>query len=230
MQTGRARFSRQQHRGRGPAGGDPTPADKSIFIYGSPYHLLIDPLLAPVRRVAVDLVPEGSSVIDIGCGTGRLCFELHEKKHCRVVGVDLSLRMLEFARAANTCADVSFVHTDATDLAGVDDGAFDWATVVLLVHELPLEQRIRVLREAARVARSVLIIDAAAPLPYGPMGLGMRLTEYTVGHDHVRHFRDFLARGGITGLLDSSGETASTGSRLFFERGCREAVVIRPER
>jgi SAM-dependent methyltransferase len=206
------------------------PADKSLFFYGSLYHRMLDPAVAAVRRVAVDLVPEGSSVIDIGCGTGQLCFELHAKKHCRVVGADLSLRMLEFARAANTSAEVSFMHADATDLASVGDGAFDWATVVLLVHELPLEQRVRVLREVARVAETILIIDAAAPLPYVPEGLGIRLVEHTVGHDHARHFRDFLARGGIEGLLGQSGDTTSVASRLLFAQKCREAVVVRPER
>jgi ubiquinone/menaquinone biosynthesis C-methylase UbiE len=206
------------------------PADKSLFIYGSLYHRLLDPPLAAVRRVAVDLVPEGSSVIDIGCGTGQLCFDLHEKKRCKVLGADHSLRMLDFARAANTSADVSFLHADATDLAGVGDGAFDWATVLLLVHELPLEQRVRVVREASRVAGTVLIIDAAAPLPYLPQGLGIRLVEYTIGHDHVRHFRDFLTRGGVAGLLEESGSAVSVTTRLLFLQKCREAVVVRPER
>ena len=206
------------------------PADKSLSFYGLLYHRLLDPLLAPVRRAAVDLVPEGSSVLDIACGTGQLCFELREKRQCRVVGVDLSLRMLEFARSANTSAEVSFLHRDATDLAGIGDGTFDWATVVLLVHELPLEQRVRVLHEAARVARVVLVIDAAAPLPRRPMGLAIRAVEYTVGHDHRHHFNDFLTRGGIMGLLDESGDAASVATRLPFLQDCREAVVMRPQR
>jgi len=35
---------------------------------------LFDPQLAEVRQVAVDLIAEGSSVLDIGCETGPLSF------------------------------------------------------------------------------------------------------------------------------------------------------------
>lgn len=203
------------------------PTDQSLFYYGPLYHRLMDPFLTDVRRAAVDLVPEKSSVLDVACGTGQLCFELREKKQCTVVGADLSLRMLDFARAANTPSEVSFLHLDATDLNDVADDAFDWATMVLLVHELPEETRVRAVREALRVAREVLIIDAAVPLPRTVWGLGIRAVEYTFGHDHKQHFDDFLARGGIMALLGESGQAEAVVSRLRFARGCREAVVIK---
>ncbi len=60
------------------------PIDKSSFFYGPLYHRLFDPQLAEARQVAVDLIAEGSSVLDIGCGTGLLCFSLKEKKNCHV--------------------------------------------------------------------------------------------------------------------------------------------------
>jgi ubiquinone/menaquinone biosynthesis C-methylase UbiE len=206
------------------------PADKSLFHYGSLYHRVLDPLLAETRRVAVDLVPEGSSVLDIACGTGQLCFDLREKKHCQVVGVDLSLRMLDFARGASRWPDVHFLHLDAVDLAGIADQAFDVSTVVLLVHELPSEKRVCVLREALRVARAALIIDAAAPLPWTAEGLSIRLAEYTVGREHSAHLRDFLARGGIMGLLAGSGDSASVVRQLLFMQKAREAVMVQPSR
>jgi SAM-dependent methyltransferase len=202
------------------------PADKSLFFYGSLYHRLLDPPLAEARRVAVDLVADGSSVLDLGCGTGELCLDLLEKKHCRVVGVDLSLRMLDFARKAARSAEIAFLHLDALDLVGIADHAFDVATILLLVHELPLEQRVRVLGEARRVARAVLIIDAAAPLPWNGGALGIRAVEYTFGHAHYRHFRDFLARGGIDGLLAECGCAGAVVRRELFWRDCREAVVV----
>jgi hypothetical protein len=76
------------------------------------------------------------------------------------------------------------------------------------------------------VARSVLVIDSAAPLPWRSGGLGIRLVEYSFGHEHYRHFKDFLARGGITGLLAESGCTVSVVRRLLFWRSCREAVLM----
>jgi SAM-dependent methyltransferase len=205
------------------------PPDRSFAYYGSPYHRLLDPPLAEVLRVAVDMVPENSVVLDIACGTGQLCLELHERKQCRVVGVDLSLRMLDYARSVNTSAEINYRHLDATDLAPVADDSFEWASVVLLVHELPQEMRRRVVCEALRVARVVLIIDSAAPLPRTLWGLGIRFVEYTFGHDHYGNFTDFLARGGIMGLLRESGHAGSVVRRLSCAKGCREAVVIQRE-
>jgi len=45
--------------------------DKSLFYYGAVYHRLIDGKLEEARQTIVNLVPEGASVLDIGCGTGN---------------------------------------------------------------------------------------------------------------------------------------------------------------
>ncbi len=200
------------------------PPDKSLFFYGPLYHRLLDPPLAEARRVAVDLVPPHSSVLDIGCGTGALCSELCDRKQCRVVGVDLSLRMLEFARAS--FPGVRFLHLDATDLSAIEDASFDVATVLLLVHELPLEARLRVLHEALRVAGSVLIIDATPSLPNNAAGIGIRAVESTFGHSHYAQFKDFLARGGLRGLLAASEEPVKVLRDETFYHRSREAVLV----
>lgn len=49
------------------------PMDKSLYYYGAIYHRLFDPQLSEARQIVVDLIPEGSSVLDIACGTGLLC-------------------------------------------------------------------------------------------------------------------------------------------------------------
>jgi ubiquinone/menaquinone biosynthesis C-methylase UbiE len=206
------------------------PRDKSLAYYGWMYHKLMDPPLAEACQVVVDVVPEGSSVLDIACGTGQLCFALREKKHCRVVGVDLSLRMLRFADKSNRYNDVRFVHQDATDLAEFGDGTFDYATMALLLHELPRQMGLCALSEALRVADNVVIVDAKAPLPMNPRGILVRFVEATFGRDHYGHFRNFLARGGITGILENSGLPMNVAHRSVFWRNCREVVVISRKR
>ena len=62
--------------------------DKSLFHYGKIYNKLLDPLIKPARKVLVDCIPADSSVLDIGCGTGLLCFDLKREKGCQVVGID----------------------------------------------------------------------------------------------------------------------------------------------
>ena len=202
------------------------PLDKSPSYYGSIYHRLLDPQLAEARQVAANLITEGSSVLDIACGTGQLCFELREQKHCHVVGLDLSLRMLEFARKSNPFQDVTFVHEDATDLNIFGDHSFDCATVLFLMHELPIQQQVRVLKEALRVAGRGIIIDSVAPLPWNVGGIGIRIVEATFGYDHNPNFQAFLASGGIRGILRESGLPINLEYSSAFWRNCREVAVV----
>jgi ubiquinone/menaquinone biosynthesis C-methylase UbiE len=202
------------------------PIDKSFFFYGPIYHRLFDPQLAEARQVAFDLIDEGSSVLDIGCGTGLLCIALRERKNCRVVGIDLSLRMLEFARKTSPFPDVTFVHEDATDLSAYSDRSFDYATLLMLIHELPKPQQVRVLDEALRVAGRIIIIDAAAPLPKNAEGIGIRLVEATFGRDHNPNFKAFLGAAGIGGVLKESALSVNVEHRSVFLRNCREVVVV----
>jgi ubiquinone/menaquinone biosynthesis C-methylase UbiE len=202
------------------------PADKSLFVYGPIYHRLLDPQLSEARQVTVDLIADGSSVLDIGCGTGQLCFALREQKHCRVVGLDLSLRMLEFARKTNPFQDVMFAHKDATDLSAYADRSFDYATLLMLLHELPGPYQVRVFKEAMRVAARIIIIDSAAPLPKNAGGIGIRLVEATFGRDHNPNFKAFLRAGGIGGVLKKSTLPVNVEHRSIFWRKCREVVLV----
>jgi ubiquinone/menaquinone biosynthesis C-methylase UbiE len=195
------------------------PLDKSLFYYGWIYHRIFDPQLAEGRQIAVDLIAEGSSVLDIACGTGKLCFALGQRKQCRVVGLDLSLRMLEFARKSCPSPEVTFVHEDATDLNMFGDHSFDYATILFLMHELPAPQQARVLKEALRVARRSIIIDSVVPLPRNVSGIGVRTVETTFGRDHNPNFKAFLGSGGIRGLPVNIEHSS------VFWRNCREVVV-----
>lgn len=202
------------------------PKDKSLLYYGAIYHRLFDPQLAEARQVTIDHIAEGSSVLDIGCGTGLLCFALKEQKHCRVVGLDLSRRMLEFARKSNPFQDVTFVHEDATDLSAFGDHSFDYATMLMIMHELSRSQQIRVLTETLRVANKCIIIDSVVPLPKNAGGIGIRIVEATFGHDHNPNFKAFLANGGIRGMLTGCSLPINIEYTSVFWRNCREVVVI----
>ena len=69
------------------------------------------------------LVPEGASVLELGCGTGRLLAELNPG---RGVGIDFSPTMIEIARAGNP--DGEFIIGDVEDPAVLAEitGPFDY--------------------------------------------------------------------------------------------------------
>jgi len=201
-------------------------ADKGLWYYGWTYHRFLDPGIKTVREAALNLVTQGSSVLDIACGTGQLCFALKGRKDCRVAGVDLSLRMLRFAEKSNPYDDISFIHLDATDLAGIGADSFDYATMLLLMHELPSEQQSRALGEAVRVAGKVIIIDANVPLPRNFNGMEIRIVEATFGRDHNHHFKSFLANGGINGIMERSRLPVTVVHRSPFLHKCREVVML----
>jgi len=203
-----------------------TTEDGSRFTHGAIYHALYDRPLAEARGRVVDLVPEGSAVLDVACGTGELCLELAARKNCRVVGVDLSCRMIEYARKRNRYDTVRFAHGDGTDLAGLEPGAFDYATVLFLLHELPRQKQVQVLHQALGIARKVVVVDSQVPLPRNLHGIALRVVEASGGMEHYRPFADYLAGGGIGGILADSGIRASVVQRSVFWHGCREIVVL----
>lgn len=202
------------------------PKDKSLFYYGSLYHRLMDPLIKTARDAIVDRIPANSAVLDIGCGTGLLCFELHREKDCRVMGIDLSKKMLEFARSNNPYDQVEFQHQDATRMNDLEDQSFDYVVILNMIHELHSEQRLRVLDEAFRVGRQVIFFDSNAPLPWNLVGLVKRSIEIFFGLDHYPQFRSYLASGGILGILKASGHSENIIDRSMYSQDCNQLVVV----
>lgn len=201
-------------------------ADKGPIMHGAIYHTLYDRSLARARRVVVDMVPEGSAVLDIASGTGELCFELAQRKRCQVVGIDRSRRMIEFAQKRNRPGNVRFILGDATDLAGLEPRAFDYATVMFLLHEIPLQEQVQVLNEALRMAQKVIVVDSQVPLPWNFHGIALRLAEASAGPVHFRAFLDYLAIGGIESVLADRRLGDSVTQRSVFWHDCREMVVL----
>ena len=50
------------------------------FYYTALYHLFFDSKLEKSRQKIIDLIPEKSTVLDIGCGTGERCLALLSQK------------------------------------------------------------------------------------------------------------------------------------------------------
>lgn len=200
--------------------------DRSLFHYGTLYHRLLDPLILPARNMIIDRIPENSSVIDIGCGTGALCLDLRREKKCPVVGIDLSRKMLDFAQSRNTYDDVLFQHLDASDLSEFSEGSFEYAIIMNVIHEMDPELQIKVVVEACRVAKNVMIYDSNVPLPWNLTGIMKRAIEVTFGFDHYPQFQKFIDQSGIVGILAASGLSSQVRETEVCFQGCNLLLTL----
>jgi SAM-dependent methyltransferase len=97
-------------------------------------------------------VQQGSSVLDVGCGTGSLSATLAQTtKAARIVGIDPSAPFVEYARAYNADPRLTFEIGDAQELP-YDDPAFDATLALLVMNFIPDAKKAA--REMRRVTRT----------------------------------------------------------------------------
>ncbi|MBI9074358.1 MAG: class I SAM-dependent methyltransferase [Desulfatibacillum sp.] len=199
--------------------------ERSQWFYGFLYGWFYDPLEGEHRNMIAKYIPEGSTVLDVCCGTGRLATELAPR--CREVrGVDMSRRMLRVCQGQKKqhgLTNVDFVHGDATRLEEVVDQAYDYAIISLALHEMPAPERLNTLRSMARVARNLVISDHAVPQPKSIPGYLTTLAELCFGgRSNFAVYNEFVASGGVLGALEQCG--ISPEHQALDSKGIRHVV------
>jgi SAM-dependent methyltransferase len=181
--------------------------NKDHWYDGWIYDLLIAPhqdrLFCGIR----ELIQPGASVVDIGCGTGRLPFFL--SGHCRsVLGLDLSKRNIDRAQlllSRKPRPNVSLRHAAAgTALSGGKEH-YDYAVMTYVLHEVGPRERVGLMLAALRAADTLIIGDYPVPVPGGFDGALIRAVEFAAGAGHYENYKDFVRTGGIRGLAAKAG-------------------------
>lgn len=98
-------------------------------------------------------IPDGATVIDLGCGTGTLTIGLKKQyPSARVIGVDADPEILEYAKtkASAAAVDVKFVQANATALP-LDSGSAKRVVSSLFFHHLMPSDKRLALSEVMRV-------------------------------------------------------------------------------
>jgi len=119
----------------------------------------------------------GEKILDVGCGTGSLTFELAKSAGLvEIQAIDFSPVFVEAARQRNTDSRISISQADATALPFADD-AFDRALALLVLHFVP--EAGKAMAEMRRVVRSGGVVAAVVWDHLGGMP-GMRMMIDTV--------------------------------------------------
>ena len=187
------------------------------FYDGWIYRKLLDPALTGIRIRVSRLIPENSTVVDIGWGTGDQLFYISRQIQAGV-GIELSSTMI------NTCQEQAqirkitncdFLLADARDIASLGDQTFDFALTSMVIHEMPEEIRISVLREMIRLGKQLILVDWIYPQPGLWKKFSTHFVERMAGQEHYAGFRSFMKQGGMPALIKTLGletiETQITG-------------------
>jgi SAM-dependent methyltransferase len=125
-----------------------------MFTAAETYERLMGRLsrtLAP-QFVEFAAVREGTSVLDVGCGTGSLSDTLAKTtKAARIIGIDPSAPFVEYARAHSADPRLTFEIGDAQALPYGDE-TFDATLALLVVNFIPDANKAA--REMRRVTRA----------------------------------------------------------------------------
>jgi len=171
------------------------------------YSTLFDPIFKDVRICVAELsgVKAGDRVLDVCCGTGDQVFH-YEQKGAIATGIDQNPNMIELAerdRKRQGFKHSTFRIASATELP-FPDGYFDGASISLALHEMERDERNRAVSEMKRVVKkkgTLIFIDFQVPLPKNSIAYLIRAMEFIAGRDNHKCFTDYLAQGGLKGIL-----------------------------
>lgn len=181
--------------------------NKDHWYDGLFYDYFIAPNQDRAFRLVKNLINKNSSVIDVGCGTGRLVFQL--KDICsRVDGVDLSLRNINVANKKLSQAEASnikFHHFDVENFFKSNSNKFDYAILSYVVHEIDEDIRLNILNTIAEYVRNIILVDYLAPKPDGFRKHLNEVVEFLAGSDHYKNYKSYIKNGGLNFLAAHGG-------------------------
>ena len=85
------------------------------------------------QTIEFGVIREGMKVLDLGCGTGNAAVSLRDMIDVEVVGVDVSLPMLEKARVKSVQVVAADIEKDRMPFG---DGSFDRVLSVYVIHQI----------------------------------------------------------------------------------------------
>ena len=180
--------------------------DKTHWYDGWFYDRIIAPNQDRLFGHISNLIKAQSTIIDVGCGTGRFAFALANRSKS-VLGIDLSRRNVKRAQLNllhRPNHKISFLHRSLSEIIREEHIYFDYAVLTYVIHEVDEEERINLLNEVALVADKIIIGDYLVPKSNGFAGKISETIEFLAGREHYRNYKSYMEKGGIYYLANNA--------------------------
>ena len=160
-----------------------------LFSRWAPVYDVFELILSDVRnQITKEINPINKSVLDVATGTGSLAIDLSKSAE-KVVGIDLSSKMLDVAEKKRKNYNLSFLLMDASCMK-FNDEEFDLVTISLGLHDMPLDIRTLVLKEVKRVLkRDGKLYILEYDLPQNPLGA---VSSRLINTFESKYYLDFI--------------------------------------
>jgi SAM-dependent methyltransferase len=167
----------------------------------------------------VDRVHEGERVIDVGCGKGELAHDIATRSKARVVAIDASPWMLEFARERFSHPHLTFVQADAVNYA--PDEPVDVAILSnVLEHIEPRVELLCSLRERAGARRLLIRVPALERDWTVPLRREVGLPHFS-DPEHKLEYDPELLRNELAEAGWEMGEAQLSWGEIWVEASAR---------
>ncbi|MBK9292990.1 MAG: class I SAM-dependent methyltransferase [Oligoflexia bacterium] len=103
-------------------------------------------------------IPDGSSVLDLGCGPGSFLYVLSkQKKNINATGADLASTQIEFAKKTVTSSNSNTINFKNVDFNKAylpfEDSSFDYITCIEVIEHIHPHLALKTLSEAKRLLK-----------------------------------------------------------------------------
>jgi ubiquinone/menaquinone biosynthesis C-methylase UbiE len=149
---------------------------------------------------------QGLSLLDVGCGTGTTDQVLAPRVR-ELHGVDVSEEMLIKARQNVPRAQFSWYDGERLPF---DDGTFDVAVAICVLHHVPVSQRSTVVSEMVRVCRDGGLVAVFEHNPFNP------LTRHAVNTCELDRDAVLLPPRETIGLLKNAADAVPEHRHYLF--------------
>lgn len=153
-----------------------------------------------------NLIEPNSKIIDVGCGTGRFAFSIHERCES-VLGIDLSERNIDranFLLSKNPQKRITFAHKRLNEIISNEANHFDYAVITYVLHEVNENERVELLKNVSQLANKIIIGD------YHPKQTNRlwrwlnEIVEFAAGKEHYRNYKTYISNGGLKTLAEKA--------------------------